>query len=362
MVNYFHFLYKQTIKNRFIWLAVPLLLLCILGLWISYYVQSEDPFLTQMDQNIQLTEEIITTFQGEDEVDGLQDQLAMLQLIKENYSQGNYQEAYQKALNATEEQELFKRNLQNREETLLMWQALAEKNLPMEQSGKEKTGFLFLYRWLDALFPLLVILVASFVMTLIISASYRERINQDWLLPLSALKMTATKILFSAIFIIGTLTTITLLMFFLSSIFAGSGSSRYPIIMYTATGLSLAPLSVVLKQSLVLVLLSLLAVIGTSRVFMQLTKNQLVAFFATFFFLVGQSYLPSTMKSFQKIAHLLPGYYIQATKCVTGVLATSSNNSQVTFDQGVWVLGRYIVIIICVSYFIDWLHGISRLA
>lgn len=353
MRAYYHFLNIQTRKNPFIWLSFSLLFLIIIGLWIAHLTENRDPFLNQMTQNKEMIQNSMTAFTDDPkEKNFFQEQIETIEEIKKDYQQKKYQLAYEKALTLNEKVPILKENLLEKNETILLWQALGKENLSMEKVNQGKSAWSYFYDLLAILFPELIVLVITFILTLIISASYKEKFNLEWLFPISIVKLNVGKIIFSFTFVLGTTFGIVGITFLLIGLIHGFGSLSYPILTYLPE-MSTQMLSIILSKSLILTFLSILALTVTTYFFIQLCKERLLAFFITILFFIGQSYLPTLMPSFKNIAHFLPGLYLKGVKCVTGELALNNENLNVTFRQGVHTLFIYFLVVLLLILIVE---------
>lgn len=362
MTNYFNFLKKQTLKNPFISLSLFLLFIFILLFWIYNFFIAEDPFLAQMKINQQKTLETIQVFQREDagEVQEKKALLAQIKTAEFAYKQKDYTLAYDTALKINQLDSTLMLNSPQANETTLLWQKLSKLNLPMEKPGQEKQALPFLLSWLKRLFPTLILLIASFIIASILDVSYYEKLNHNWLLPLSFHKIRLLQILFISLFTLGSFFLVGSLIFLISGVISGFGPLNYPILIISSSGLATQPIGIILVKGLLLTFLSLISFITTELLFMQLLKNQAYAYFASLAFIIGQAFLPETVDSLKTIVHLLPGYYSRTVQCVTGELAAISGNSQVTFQQGLKILVIYILITFIFSYILDEIHQLKR--
>ena len=289
----------------------------------------------------------------QEEISESQRQLQVIDAIEADYHQEAYTKAYEQALQLIEEVELFRLNTPNLEETQQLWQRLSVLNLPVEQTGKETSAWLFLYRWLTALFPLVIGISATFLLTLIFSFSYHEKVNYDRLVPIHQNNQKRIQLLWSFFLLVGGFVGILRLVFLVSGLVGDFGSRYYPIVVYGESGMSMQPVGEILQQSLILIALSIGALTATSLLFMRLLKNQVVAFFLMVFFYLGQAYLPDTLHSFKDWLHLLPGYYLRSTEVVIGNLALAIENPLVTVSQGVQVISFYTMGVLFVLFLED---------
>lgn len=337
---YLSLLIKKTLKNRSVWLSFLLPILVLFGFWGRNIMTESNPFLAQMQQNRQTVE---MTIGVEGQSPESTEHLQKIAAIEQDYRQGLFSQAYHQALQLNQTVEIFRLNTPDADWTEQLWQKLAAANLPIEQTGQETSAWLFLYRWLTSLFPIIIVMSATFVLTLIFHFSYHEKINYDQLLPINANKQKTMQLLWAFSLLLGGVIAITGIIFLITGLVRGFNSSTYPILVYGNPEIVSQPVQLIVQKSLVLVILSLAALTVTSLLLTRLIKNQLAAFFLTLMFYLGQAYLPETLRSFKEWVHLLPGYYLRSTEVVTESLAVAMENSNVHFSQGILVISVYVL-------------------
>ena len=361
MKSYLALLWTQTRKNHFLLAAFGFLFVMTLGFWLLNTTNQNSPFLQQSELDRPQLEEALAVVQAEKgDAQAINAGLTRLDAAKQAYLKHDYQQAYRLTLKNYQAFPQLKANLTAPDEKIQLWHALAAADLPEVDLAHANNTILFSYRFLETVFPVLVVLVSAYVFGLIFRSSYAAKLNLDGLLPQRYWQILLEKLCFSTIIVLFGVALILGIVDLIAALFAGFGHTNYPISAYQAGQPALTNVATILGKSIVLAGLIIPAIAITSFVLQQVTGNYLLTFFLTFFVFVGQAYLVTILKSFKTIVHLLPGFYLQVVGIATGSLAVTLGNAQITYQMGIKVISCYLVVMVGVMLLIGQLRQARR--
>lgn len=211
-------------------------------------------------------------------------------------------------------------------------------NAEPQTEGIETKGINFTYRMMDSIFPVIFMICLIALISNIMSASIIGRIDIETLFPEIPFKFHLKKItiltVLGIIFYIGFLS----ISFAFSSIIAGTGTLKYPINIFTEGFSEIQSISEIMLKSFGLQILSILFVISAVYFISVLAKNGLTTLFVSTLLILGAVLLTGQIAPLYKILNLLPTTYINSIQVVTNKLAFETQNTAITFTNGILVL------------------------
>lgn len=231
-------------------------------------------------------------------------------------------------------------------------QYLLKHNLP-EQSRTSPTKGITFSIFIDHIISsILIPLLLIFNFGLLYTKRYGNGVDKERLIPISNTSSLFQNLsigyAISLLLIIGTIG----LSFVLSSSFAGVGSWKYPIAYYSPK----MPFNIYVSQGSLIVPILVLRILSTCFVvtFVYLisvvTKQLLPTILISIITLIGSNLVTPYLKILAKSGQFLPTSYFNGVNVVSGQLAHQTRNIQFNYIHGVETLVIWIIFIIIASY------------
>lgn len=234
---------------------------------------------------------------------------------------------------------------------------LKQKPLAYESQDMPVTGIQFWLHLNKQYLPYLFTLVAIFILTLLLTDTYQQKLDLTRLIPLSKLRLTIIEIAAGFILIGGSFLVINLLMIIAATVCAGSGSLNFPYLIqsfvngqvtsnFVASGQLILPI-------IILQILGILFLVVLVRFLAKIFHAQLPTLLLSLLLVLGVNLAEITVPMFKKISAWLPMTYLNAVDSVSGNLGSLSQNPQLNFTSGIIVLLLSIIIILALTSIIE---------
>lgn len=234
---------------------------------------------------------------------------------------------------------------------------LKQKPLAYESQDMPVTGIQFWLHLNKQYLPYLFTLVAIFILTLLLTETYQQKLDLTRLIPLSKLRLTIIEIATGFILIGGIFLVINLLMIIAATACAGSGSLDFPYLIqsfvnghvtsnFVASGKLILPI-------IILQILDILFLVVLVRFLAKIFRAQLPTLLLSLLLVLGVNFAEITVPMFKKISAWLPMTYLNAVDSVSGNLGSLYQNPQLNFTSGIIVLLLSIIIILALTSIIE---------
>lgn len=234
------------------------------------------------------------------------------------------------------------------------------KPLAYENQDMPVTGIQFWLHLNKQYLPYLFTLVALFILTLLFTENYKQKLNPTKLIPISKLRLTSTEITAGLILIGGSFLVINLLMFIAATFCAGSGSLEFPYLTHSfvngkvtnnfvASGKLILPI-------ITLQILGILFLVVLVRLFAKIFRTQLPTLLFTLLLVLGVNIAEIAVPIFKKISAWLPMTYLNAVDSASGYLGLIYQNSHLNFASGIIVLLFSTIVILGLTFIIESLQ------
>lgn len=234
------------------------------------------------------------------------------------------------------------------------------KPLAYENQDMPVTGIQFWLHLNKQYLPYLFTLVALFILTLLFTENYKQKLNPTKLIPISKLRLTSTEITAGLILIGGSFLVINLLMFFTATFCAGSGNLEFPYLThgfvngkvtnnFVASGKLILPI-------ITLQILGILFLVVLVRLFAKIFRTQLPTLLFTLLLVLGVNIAEIAVPMFKKISAWLPMTYLNAVDSASGYLGLIYQNSHLNFASGIIVLLFSTIVILGLTFIIESLQ------
>lgn len=377
-MNTIFFLFKKTIKNKFNIFPILLFIICIsIFLFGNNQAIKTLNLKTEITQNLssansqieQTKQQLKSTDVTSNMYSALQQTLSDTTLAAERYrtslaalKNNDWRLAYPPIIAQLTDDLKVMQNpksqtpndlKENVSHNLLMIKALYTRNLPFEDPDYPIKAMTFTVSMLQIVFPIAFPLVIVYILSLLFSGLYRDRLNLELLSPKS--KLGSTFLSLSTGVGLSTILCFTFIIFtfVISFIFFGAGSLRFPILTYSFLnqGMYFQDISNVIVPSLILLFLEIIFITIVTYLFAYIFRERMVSFFTSLLIITGFTFLPNFIEPMQKIAVYLPTTYINGVSVVTGQYANSLNNFSISFGSGLTSLTVSIAIMLIILWF-----------
>ncbi|WKA56569.1 hypothetical protein [Planococcus shixiaomingii] len=367
-MNYYRFLFKKTMKNRATSVPLLLLLAAIIGLYVINQTSGE--FFSYKGG---LTDHHEETKDLEEYYEGLQNDGVAYSAVEVASFEAGHQDVREqsmwsaKALQLAEEEKwdealgysinLLNQQLEANEQAegslfpaehmlvlkgeLEMYEQLQALEQEPDTEGYETFGFTYVFRVMDSLFPVLIVLILAVLLTEVFLNSYKKGMNIEVLLPMSFSRLTAKRIWFSSL-LAGTVYLFALaISFVMASLVKGTGNVLYPVLLYSVELPETSPIWIVLVKMGTLQLLGILSLVLLISLISFFVQNNLVSLLITLVAVIGSPMVFRSIEAFHAIAHLNPFTYLASGNVVTRFIHQDIPNTHATFETGIVSLGVF---------------------
>jgi len=349
-MNYFKFLLKKSLNNKFNLIPVLMLIVTIILMFILNAGTAKNLSLQAVAQN-KLTQ---ITAQPDAPADDKR-QIAEAKGIISAANQGNWAQAYQLISKSVTSDLMVANDPKSGTPTELraviehdykMFAALKARAVPYQPAGFPTTGSFYSLWILQYLFPVVAATSVIFLVSSLFSAAYTGRSWRDRLFPRSLENLAASSIGAGFTLALGLLIGILTLSFTLGTAFYGLGSWNYPIESYQeGVGLYFQSLYRLVGPSLLLTALGLAFIVLLIYLLNCLLRDRLTVFLVSLVLIVAPTIATPWLEPVQKLARFLPTTYLNSVSVVSGQYAHQINNYSISFGNGLTTLGSGILLL-----------------
>lgn len=216
---------------------------------------------------------------------------------------------------------------------------MMDYNLAFDYRFVSTQGISYMSSVLDKFFPIMLVILIIFILSKMYCSNYIYNIDIHDVLPYSSLKKQCLKLS------LGTVLGLCIASFiFIVSILCGTignamGDFTTPILTYTAQGADVfSPFYSFIPEIMILIFLSILFITNFVSVVSKVTRKNMACLLLSLGILLGCLIVLQDIAPLQKYMHISPTTYVNAFKVVSGELASSTHNADITFSNGVIVL------------------------
>lgn len=364
---YFKLQVKKVLKNNLTWISLMIVLLAV-GLLLAFNAATPDQLSlhTQITQDLRQNEKEQARFKAnlaqhsksksyKNQLTIISKQINSDKAILMAINQQNWSTAYrlmirqnrQRLTQVKSDNSEFKEHLK---QSNLRLGVLLQANVPEEDELHPKKGFLFLFKLLEGLLPILATVMLCFILSNLFTANYADRLNRATLLPNN--ETTTIDLVTGLLVTFVLILTIGLVAFGISSLLFGSGSLLYPVQAFALPkeAPQYLPLAAWLVPTIGLMVLAFIFMVVLIQFIAQVSCNQLSCLFISLVLLLGGAVLPLLMQLVEKQAQFsfvryLPATYILAFQVVTGRFGLALRDPHLNFASGCQVLVIAIVVL-----------------
>lgn len=224
------------------------------------------------------------------------------------------------------------------------YQYLIKNNLKPNILTIENQGFPYLFRAIDVLFPVLVVLCIITLLTNLFTENFKQGMNLDNLFPLKKQRLLASKLTFGVL-VASIVYAITLLISFASAtLISGSNSPSYPAVLNTPSYTDIRPIGALMLEGLFLQFLCIIFLVLFVYIIAQLTKNKVATLFISIFILCGLTLTLAKIQPLASILHGIPITYFNTIAVLLRDISFETGNANVTLISGTITLTVSILI------------------
>lgn len=380
-MNYYQFLLKKTIKNRSTFVPLLILLAAIVGLYIinnttgdnysytngitDHYNQTkelEEYYVGLLNDGIAYSDEEVESFE-EGHQDVLEQSLWSEKAL-ELAGEQKWGEALDYSIN------ILHKDLEVNEQAdgslfpadyvavlnqeIELYEQLKVLEQEPDTPGYETFGFNYVFRVMDSLFPVFFVLILAVLLTEVFLNSYKKGLNIETLLPMSFMRLTAKRIVFSGVLAGSVYIAALTVSFIMASIVKSPGTGLYPVLIYSADFPETTPIWIVLLKMLTLQSLGILSVVLLISLISFFIKNNLVNLLVSLVTVIGSPMVLRSTEAFHSIAHLNPFTYLASGDVVTRLIIQDINNANATFGNGIMLLCVFSFALIIINVIFSW--------
>lgn len=200
-------------------------------------------------------------------------------------------------------------------------------------------GISYMASILNEVFPILMLVLLIYLVTSMYCSTYINGMDKQNLLPLSHLKKQNSRMAAGIIIGVSVTLFITGSTIICGTVGTSLGSFNLPIMKYTIDGMdSYIPFITILPQLLLLLVFGITFVVNFISVISIFVRKYITCMLISLVVIVGFFVIAGDMAPLQSYLHLLPTTYLDSFKVMSGELLSLTNNSNVTFMNGVLVL------------------------
>lgn len=244
----------------------------------------------------------------------------------------------------------------NIEKKLQFFNYLRQEPLPYESQDMPVTGWQFLLQLNQQYLPYVFTLVALFLLTLLLTDSYHQKLDTAQLLPLKKNNLVISNTTAGIVLTLGSFLGINLVLFILASLISGTGSLSFPYIVGQYTGsrplIECVSTGSFIIKVIVLQALTFIFEVVLVQFLARIFCDKLPALLIAILLIPGLNIATMIVEPLRKICAWLPMTYLNAVDIVSGNLGMNYQNVQLNYTTGLLTLCCSILIItIMISLF-----------
>ncbi|MGX7417261.1 hypothetical protein ACWOFR_00505 [Carnobacterium gallinarum] len=347
MTKYWLFLYKTTIRNKFNFIPIAILILLTIALlWLNATLTASNGFIPMIRMQ---NADNKNSFSDNKEVNlMIQEQIASNERVIELAEKNDWKAALTLQLKVLEETDIklvenesqpvpieLKKSILGKK---AIYQYLVKNNLKLDTLERETQGFPFVFRVIASLFPSVVILCIIALLTNLFTENFKQGINLDDLFPLKKQYLLTSKLGFGILAASTVYAIILLISFVSATIINGSNSLNYPALLNTPSFIDIRPIGSLIAEALFLQFLCIIFLVLFVYILAQLTKNKVATLFISVFIICGLVLTVTKVQPLAFIAHRIPFVYFNTIDILLQNSSYITNNPKVTWITGITTL------------------------
>lgn len=228
-------------------------------------------------------------------------------------------------------------------------QELITRNIEPVNDIYGTQGYNFVKSMLENIMGIIGLGIFLFIVSDIMSSDLEDgTIKLLFTQPLSRKKVVHAKYVVAVVNSIILIVLLSFIAFVVESIFSGTGNLHYPVELLKNEEIIFINLSTYFIQWFLLFIGVIFFAISVAFLISALTNNSMLTVGLTIIILVILNLCVSQFRFLTSIAHILPTSYVNISSIISGLLASNSENSYLTFPCGLIVT----LLFGCVNYFI----------
>lgn len=347
LTKYWLFLYKTTIRNKFNFIPIAILILLTIALlWLNATLTASNGFIPMIRMQ---NADNKNSFSDNKEVNlMIQEQIASNERVIELAEKNDWKAALTLQLKVLEETDIklvenesqpvpieLKKSILGKK---AIYQYLVKNNLKLDTLERETQGFPFVFRVIASLFPSVVILCIIALLTNLFTENFKQGINLDDLFPLKKQYLLTSKLGFGILAASTVYAIILLISFVSATIINGSNSLNYPALLNTPSFIDIRPIGSLIAEALFLQFLCIIFLVLFVYILAQLTKNKVATLFISVFIICGLVLTVTKVQPLAFIAHRIPFVYFNTIDILLQNSSYITNNPKVTWITGITTL------------------------
>ena len=237
----------------------------------------------------------------------------------------------------------------NVEKKLRFFNYLRHKPLPYESQDMPVTGWQFLLQLNQQYLPYVFTLVALFLLTLLLTDSYHQKLDTAQLLPLEKNNLIISNATAGIVLTLGSFLGINLVLFIAASFISGTGSLDYPYIVGQYKGgrplITCVSTGSFIIKVIVLQVLTFIFEVVLVQFLVRIFRDKLPALLIAILLVPGLNIATMIVEPLRKICAWLPMTYLNAVDIVSGNLGINYQNVQLNYTTGLLTLCCSVLII-----------------
>lgn len=237
----------------------------------------------------------------------------------------------------------------NIEKKLQFFNYLRHEPLPYESQDMSVTGWQFLLQLNQQYLPYVFTLVALFLLTLLLTDSYYQKLDTAQLLPLEKNNLMISNTIAGIVLTLGSFLAINLVLFIVASLISGTGSLSFPYIVGQYTGgrplIECVSTGSFIIKVIVLQALTFIFDVVLVQFLARIFRDKLPALLIAILLVPGLNIATMIVEPLRKICAWLPMTYLNAVDIVSGNLGMNYQNVQLNYTTGLLTLCSSILII-----------------
>lgn len=227
---------------------------------------------------------------------------------------------------------------------------MANHNLSFDDRFSPIQGISFMASMILNYLPIILAILVAFITSTMYCANLVDKMDIHDVIPMSKLKKQCTKLVVGLFYGVMIVSYVSIFSLLCGSLMQTFGSFQSPILMYTIDGASqYVAFRSIMPQLLILIVLSTLFVVNMVSVIACITKRNLTCFLVASALILGLMWVTTNIVPLSSYIHMFPTTYLNWVKVLNGELINTVRNTNITFMNGVIVLGisNIVLFLIC---------------
>ena len=233
------------------------------------------------------------------------------------------------------------------------------KNNPLKYETQEMpvTGWQIWMQVNEMYLPYLFAIVALFLLSLLLTDSYRQKLATAKLLPLSNWQRATSENFAGFLLIAGSFSVANLLLFIFASVFSGTGNLAFPTIIQQfvkgKTVIKCVPTGDLILPIIILQIMYIFFIVALTRLLACIFRDKMPTLLVALLVVLGINLATMVADPLKRISAWLPMTYLNAVDVVNGKLGVQYQNGQINFQTGLVVLIIGIILMLVLATIIS---------